>query len=753
MLGGGSAIGSAVIKILPDLSGFGDKVGSEVEKSISGKLSGIGSSLTNTLTPAAAAVAGAMGTIAGSFNKGVDEIRVGTGKTGAALKELVDSARAVGSQVTQPFEEVSTVLASLATRLGLTGKPLQDLTKQILDFSFATGTDAVDNTAKFLDIITKWKVPAEQAAGAIDMILRASQATGTPVGILADQLGKFSGVFKNLGMDMPQSLALIGELEKRGIDSTKALSGLNMGFANLAKGLKDKVPPAFKDVSAAWKDAVAAIKVGDLTKAFDILANSIIDAKTPAEGTARAIEVFGKKAGPLLAGALRSGAFAVDDLGKKIKNGSETSGKAADDVTHFGDKVKIAWNAIALAVAPVAEKAAVAATIVSGIGPALQGLGAAGKFLGPIAGSVGLAIESLVRLAAQSVVTGVTSAASYVAMAASAVASAVTTAAAWVASWVAQAAAAVVNAAIIAAAWLIAYAPIILLGLAIAAFVVLVVKNWDTIKAATLAVWNAIKAALVAVWNFIKTAVTTYFNVYQTIILAVWNALKAATSAVWNGIKAVLTAVWNAIKAAVTTYFNAYKAVITAVWNAIKAVTSAVWNGINAVLTGAWNTIKSVVTTGINAVNSVLSAGWNIIKSGASGAWNAVVGAFESAWSRITGIVARIKAAFCDLPFVPCSPIPLVVDAKTAVNGVLTHFKDLQRDLPRLTSGLDMAMPSPAFVAAGVRPGSAPSGELAGIRAQLGALEIVVNQTIKLDGREIYRNQEKHRAYAERANG
>ncbi|MGH9250259.1 MAG: phage tail protein, partial [Acidimicrobiales bacterium] len=66
-----------------------------------------------------------------------------------------------------------------------------------------------------------------------------------------------------------------------------------------------------------------------------------------------------------------------------------------------------------------------------------------------------------------------------------------------VAGWAVMGAQALLHAAKVAAAWLIAMGPIGLVIAAVTGLVVLIVKNWDTIRRVTVAVWNA-------VWGWIR---------------------------------------------------------------------------------------------------------------------------------------------------------------------------------------------------------------------------------------------------------
>ena len=73
--------------------------------------------------------------------------------------------------------------------------------------------------------------------------------------------------------------------------------------------------------------------------------------------------------------------------------------------------------------------------------------------------------------------------------------------------------------------------PVGLIVAAIAAAIaigVLLVKNWDKIKAKAVAVWNAIKTAISTVVNKIKTTVSNVFNTLKSTVTKVWTGIKTA---------------------------------------------------------------------------------------------------------------------------------------------------------------------------------------------------------------------------------
>ena len=104
---------------------------------------------------------------------------------------------------------------------------------------------------------------------------------------------------------------------------------------------------ALGTMAKAGKDAPT-----ELRKTFDTIKN----AKTPSEATAAAIELFGVKAGPDMAAALREGRFDVEGILDTIAGGSDTVLGAADDTNDFAEQWLMFKNKVAVAVAPVAER-------------------------------------------------------------------------------------------------------------------------------------------------------------------------------------------------------------------------------------------------------------------------------------------------------------------------------------------------------------------------------------------------------------
>ena len=144
--------------------------------------------------------------------------------------------------------------------------------------------------------------------------------------------------------------------------------------------------------------------------------------------------------------------------------------------------------------------------------------------------------------------------------------------------------------------------PITLVTLAIAAIIaiiILLVKNWDTVKEVALNVWNKIKEIWgnVATW-FGEKVVTPVKNFFS----GMWNGLKNGASSAWSGIKSVFSTV--------TTWF---KDKFTQAWTAVKNVFSKGGKIFDGIKDGISNVFKTVVNGLIGGINKVIAVPFNAI--------------------------------------------------------------------------------------------------------------------------------------------
>jgi len=375
-------VADAFVRLVADSTGLTKSVQTEAGKA--GDTAGrtFGDRFKSAFSPAkVGAVIGAGFGVAGiaalKFGDQVDDaydsIRIGTGATGEALAGLEGDFRAVAGSVTDDIGTVGQVIADLNTRTGQTGEGLQDLSKRILDLSRITGTDATANVATLTRVFGDWSIATEDQGETLDALFRASQATGIGIDQLGGSIVQFGAPLRQLGFSFEQSAGLLGKFEKEGVNSELVMGSLRIALGKMAressevdartialeasqkaykKAVKesgegsDEAAAALAKVQVAQEELDKSIAAADVPQYLQEQVQAIKDAGTAGEANALALELFGARAGPDMAAAIREGRFELGDLFDTIESGSETIDKAVADTDDAGDLLGRAINGL-----------------------------------------------------------------------------------------------------------------------------------------------------------------------------------------------------------------------------------------------------------------------------------------------------------------------------------------------------------------------------------------------------------------------
>jgi TP901 family phage tail tape measure protein len=315
--------------------------------------------LSNPITLVVGAIAGigaAAFKVGQDFDAAFDNIEAGTGATGAALESLKADFEATLGNVPDSAADVSTAIADINTKLGLSGEPLQKMSEQFLNLARIPGQE---NLAGNIDAVSKsfnaWGVEADNQGQTLDFLLKTSQATGVSVAELSSATASAASTGKTLGLNFNETAVLIGQLEKTTGNSSGSMRRLTRAVAELTgEGI-----PA--------RDALTGI--------FD----SIKNASNDTEAGGRAMEVFGTR-GVEMAEKIRSGKFDIDELMSSIEASDVTVNGTADSIADFGEKFGELSNKVSLVLAPLGAflmdgLTAIAGFLADNFNPALEFMG------------------------------------------------------------------------------------------------------------------------------------------------------------------------------------------------------------------------------------------------------------------------------------------------------------------------------------------------------------------------------------------
>jgi len=725
-------VGEAFVEIKADLSGFertvqtgvasamkdierqvdkaSKRIGDSLQEAgkkigdVGKKMSDLGGDLTKKVTLPIVGVGTAAVGAASTVDKALRDIRVGTGATGEALDQLEDDFRVLARNSSRGIDRVGTVVADLNTRLGLTGEPMQELAGQVLNLEQILGGTEVS-----LDTLTRvfgaFRVEPERYSTVLDQLFRASQATGVEFNQLQNLVVGQSAAFGELGFGLEDTIAILGQFEKAGVNTETVLGGLRVSIG--------KAAAEGKDAATFFRDGVKRIE-------------EFIASGDEAGAQAEARELFGARTFLDALDAIRRGQFNIDDTVDQIVNGADTIDVLASETAQFGDQFAKFKNQMTLSLAPLGEKLIPlltqaleklvpmidrAITLFTNLSPRVKmviGVAVAlAAALGPLLIIVGKVV-SVVGL----MVVGVGKLIPVIAL---------------------------------------LFTPVgaIVLGIAaLVAIIIIVIKNFDSIRDAIAKVVDAIgdfisgalqaiKNAFTALWELIRDVwdkitgaiesaisfivdtafavfrgaldgIMTVFGVVKDFITQTIDAIASVIGAVFGQIANVITGVMDVIKTVIsgaftfildlfTKYLNFYRDLVRTVFNAIRTIIRTVLNAIKAIITRLFDQISDVFFTALSAIQTLVSNIFGFIQDivhGAMsfitdiivGALNGIKAVFETIWNGITQIVREVLNTIKGIFESIWNGLKtFVIDV---VGGIVGFIKDRFDDLVRFFAGI-----------------------------------------------------------------
>ena len=621
---------SGFTKLGKSLEGIGGKM-----KSIGDGFSSVGKNLSMTVTAPIVAAGTGLLKLANDFESANNTIRIGTGATGEALQALNDDFKAVYTSVNTNIGDASQVVADLNTRTGLSGESLQELSTQMLKLAKITGEDINSLIPASTRMFQDAGIGAEEYADALDYSFKVSQSTGIGVSKLQELMTQFGGPLRQMGFDWQTSAAMLGKFEKEGVNTELVVGSLRIALGKMAK-------EGISEPNKALAEMITRIK----------------EAGTAGEANTLALEMFGAKAGPDMAAAIREGRLNLDELIASIKGSPETIEKAAKDTETVADKFAVLKNQMAVALEPLGKRLLDA---VEGAMPAIQKLiqgitSIIEKFnaLSPAQQDMILKL-ALVAAAIGPVLTVVGKLVSVGGTLFSAFGSIST------ALGAAGGASGALGAAFTALTGPIGITVAAIAGLT--AIFVGLYKNNEDFRNVVNETWNEVKAIIGTIIEALKELFKTFIAFAMDVWSKYGDDIVAVISSAFEIISNVVKTALNVIKDVIKIVTSLIKGDWQGVWEGIKNLTSDLWNGLKNIIKSALDFIKNVISLELKFVQNLISGIWNGIKSVTSSVWNGIKSAIETpiiaAKNTVKGAIDAILNFFSNLK-IPEIKIPKI---------------------------------------------------------------------------------------------
>lgn len=493
-----------------------------------------------------------------AYDEGADNVIKATGATGEAAEALKDSYTNVSKTIVGDMGEIGNALGEVNTRFGTNGKDLEDLTTLYLKFAKITGADVVSSIDDTQKALATYGKGVESAGELLDALAKTAQETGVDTSTLTNGIVSNATAFQEMGLNLEQAVAFMGQLEKSGANSETVLNGMRKALKNSAKSGKG------------------------LNASLEELQNAIENGADGMDGLNAAYDLFGKS-GDQIYGAIKNGTLSFKDLAKAAGNSMGTVTDTFEATQDATDDFKLAVQSL---------KADVGKTIsdlLAENGPQIrETIAKISELLAQLIPKVKDIItfiidhwQTLATLAG--IIAGV--------FAAIKVGTAVMT---------------VFNA-------VMAANPIGLIVIAIGALIAAVTllithfeefkeffaATWETIKEIAEVVGQAIANAFTAAWDAIKNA----WSVVSDFFAGIWDNIKAAFANVGEWFTDLFTKAWDGIKTA----WGAVGDFFTDIWDGIKNTFSGIGEWFKGVFEGArdiiekiWESVTEIVKAPIN---------------------------------------------------------------------------------------------------------------------------------------------------------
>ena len=301
-----------------------DKVGDGLEKA--------GSVINKGSAAAAAVLAGSVASFK-DLDEGYDVIVKKTGATDDKFESLKQTADELFSGSTFDMTDIGNALGEVNTRFGYTEDKLKSVTEQYLQFAKINDADVSDSISKTARIMQAWDISADNLPDLLGMITAKGQETGVAVGGLMDKVLDNNATFKEMGLSLEESITLMAQFERNGVNDSTALTAMKTAVKNAAK--------EGKPLSDVLRENV----------------NDIKNASNETEALQKATELFGTKGAAEMANAIKEGRIDFDNLSGSMSSYKDTVKKTYDATLDPLEESKQVINNLKLAGADLAATA------------------------------------------------------------------------------------------------------------------------------------------------------------------------------------------------------------------------------------------------------------------------------------------------------------------------------------------------------------------------------------------------------------
>ena len=258
------------------------------------------------------------------LDEGYDTILTKTGASGDTLAGFTKIADKIYGDLPSTMSDIGTSIGEVNTRFGVTGDELDDLSRRFLKFSNINGTNLNGTIDGVQASMASFNVEAKDAGKVLDVMNKAGQNTGVSMDKLQSTLLQNASSFREMDMDIYESIDFVSRLEKAGVDTSQAMTGLKKAYQTSTKEGK-----SFQESLVDVQDA-------------------LLHSEDSADASKKAMELFGKSYANI-ATAVRDGRLSFTNMSSSmslLKDSTDSVNKTFDDSLDTWDEMTTAINSL-----------------------------------------------------------------------------------------------------------------------------------------------------------------------------------------------------------------------------------------------------------------------------------------------------------------------------------------------------------------------------------------------------------------------
>lgn len=256
------------------------------------------------------------------LDEGYDTILVKTGASGDTLAGFTKIADKIYGDLPSTMADIGVAVGEVNTRFGSTGDELDDLSRRFLKFSNINGTNLNSSIDGVQASMASFNVEAKDAGKVLDVMNRAGQNTGISMDTLQASLLQNASAFRDMDMDIYQSIDFVSRLEKSGLDTAQVMSGLKKAYQTSAREGK------------SFQDSLSDIQ------------ETLMHSEDSVSANKKAVDLFGKSYANI-ATAVRDGRLnftSMSDSMTLLKDSTDSVNATFDDSLDTWDEMGVAIN-------------------------------------------------------------------------------------------------------------------------------------------------------------------------------------------------------------------------------------------------------------------------------------------------------------------------------------------------------------------------------------------------------------------------